>query len=299
MRHHAAVNFRGLSYTALMQTEQEVVSAWRASAPFWEKHREIIRQMFAPVTQALIDDGLIGGGNRVLDIATGPGEPALSIAALVGSQGKVFGIDPAPEMVDAARRATDHLGFRNAQFEVAPADRLPFPADVFDAVVSRFGVMFFPSPVDGVREMLRVLKPGGKLALAVWHFAENNPFHYAVARVIERFVVSPPPAPDAPDAFRFASPGKLRGVLAEAGAMSPSERLLQFTIQASTSVEDFWTLRSEMSEKLREKLATLSREQLLEVKRQVLEALREYATERGMSFPAEVLIVTGSKSHRA
>jgi ubiquinone/menaquinone biosynthesis C-methylase UbiE len=79
-------------------------------------------------------------------------------------------------MVDAARRATDHLGFRNAQFEVASADRL---ADTFDAVVSRFGVMFFSSPIDGVREMLRVLKPGRKLALAVWHFAEKNLFHFA------------------------------------------------------------------------------------------------------------------------
>src|SRR5215468_12003364 len=217
MRHHAAVNFRGLSYTALMQTEQEVVSAWRASAPFWEKHREIIRQMFAPVTQALIDDGLIGGGNRVLDIATGPGEPALSIAALVGSQGKVFGIDPAPEMVDAARRAADHLGFRNAQFEVAPADRLPFPADVFDAVVSRFGVMFFPSPVDGVREMLRVLKPGGKLALAAWGLPERNPFHYVVADVLDRYVPEEPVPPDSPDAFRFAVTGKLLKVLNAAG----------------------------------------------------------------------------------
>ncbi len=89
-----------------MQPDQEVIGAWRDSAPFWEKHREIIRQMFAPVTQALVEDGLIGSGHAVLDIATGPGEPALSIAALVGSEGKVFGIDPAPEMVEAARRAT-------------------------------------------------------------------------------------------------------------------------------------------------------------------------------------------------
>jgi ubiquinone/menaquinone biosynthesis C-methylase UbiE len=279
-----------------MQSDQEVINAWRDSAPFWEKHREIIRQMFAPVTQALVEDGLIGSGHAVLDIATGPGEPALTIAALVGPEGKVFGIDPAPEMVEAARRATDPLGFRNAQFDVASADRLPFPADTFDAVVSRFGVMFFPSPVDAVREMLRVLKPGRKLALAVWHFADRNPFHYALWRVIERYADSPPPGPDAPDAFRFASPGKLRDVLAEAGAMAPSERLLQFKVQAPISVEDFWTLRCEMSEKLREKVAMLSREQLTEVKRQALKALRGYSTERGMSFPAEVLIVSGTKN---
>jgi ubiquinone/menaquinone biosynthesis C-methylase UbiE len=279
-----------------MKPDQEVTSVWRDSAPFWEKHREIIQQMFAPVTHALVEDGLISGGHTVLDVATGPGEPALTLAALVGAEGKVLGIDPAPEMVEAARRATDHLGFRNAQFDVASADRLPFPADTFDAVVSRFGVMFFPSPVDAVREMLRVLKPGRKLALAVWHLAERNPFFYTLSRVIERYVDSPPSAPDAPDPFRFASPGKLRDVLAEAGAMAPSERLLQFTVQAPISVEDFWILRCEMSEKLREKVAMLSREQLPEVKREALDALRGYSTDRGMSFPAEVLIVSGTKN---
>ena len=290
---------RAAAILALMQPDQAVIDGWSGAAPFWEKHREIIRQMFAPVTQALIEDVLIRSRHAVLDIATGPGEPALSLAALVGPKGKVFGIDPVPEMVAAARRATNHLGLKNAQFEVAFADHLPFQADTFDAVVSRFGVMFYPSPIDAVREMLRVLKPGRKLGLAVWHFPDRNPFHHTLQRVIERYVDSPAPAPDAPDAFRFASPGRLRDVLAQAGAMAPSERLLQFTIQAPVSVEDFWTLRCEMSEKLREKAAMLSMEQLTEVKRQSLEALRGYSTDRGMSFPAQVLIVSGTKSRPA
>src|ERR1700736_952504 len=178
-----------------MQPDEETLSAWRDSAPFWEKPRETIRQVLAPVTQAPVEDTGIGPGHSVLDIATGPGEPAWTIAVIVGPEGKVFGIDPAPEMVDAARRATDHLGFRNAKFEVASADPLPFLADTFDAVVSRFGVMFFPSPVAGVREMLRVLKPGRELSLAVWHFADRNPFFYTLSRVMERFVDSPPLAP--------------------------------------------------------------------------------------------------------
>jgi SAM-dependent methyltransferase len=279
-----------------MQPDQALIDGWSGSAPYWEKHREIIRQMFAPVTQALIEDALIGSRHAVLDIATGPGEPALTVAALVGPEGKVFGIDPVQEMVAAARRATDHLGFRNAQFDVAFADPLPFPADTFDAVVSRFGVMFFPSPVDAVLEMVRVLKPGRKLALAVWHFEERNPFFDTLQRVIERYVDSPPPVPDAPDPFRFANPGKLRDVLGEAGVMAPSERLLQFTIEAPISAEEFWTLRCEMSEKLREKLAMLSSEQVVEVKRRSLEALRKYSTDLGMSFPAEVLMVSGTKS---
>ena len=278
-----------------MQPDQEVINRWSASAPFWEKHGEIIRQMFAPITQALVEDAQIGSQHAVLDIAMGPGEPALSVAALVGPEGKIFGIDPIPEMVAAARRAADRLGLKNAQFEVAFADQLPFSDDTFDAVISRFGVMFFPSPIDGVREMLRVLRPGRKLALAVWHFAERNPFHYTLSRVIDRYVESPPLAPDAPDAFRFARPGMLAEVLTEAGAMAPSERLLQFKIQAPISAEDYWTLRCEMSEKLREKIAMLSKEQVTEVKRQVLDALREFSTDRGMSFPAEVLIVSGAK----
>jgi SAM-dependent methyltransferase len=278
-----------------MQPDQEVLNRWSGSAPFWEKHHEIIRQMFAPITQALVEDAQIGSQRSVLDIATGPGEPALSLAALVGPNGKVFGVDPVPEMVAAARRAAVRHQTKNVQFDVAFADRLPFPADTFDAVVSRFGVMFFPSPVDAVREMLRVLKPGKKLALAVWHFAERNPFHYSLSRIVDRYVPSPPPAPDAPDAFRFAAPGKLREVLSEAGAVAATERLLQFTIQAPSSVGDFLTLRLEMSDKLSEKISALSKEQVTEVKRQTLESLREYSTNQGMSFPAEVLIVSGAK----
>jgi len=86
--------------------------------------------------------------------------------------------------------------------------------------------MFFPSPVDSVRECLRVLKPGGRIALAVWHFAERNPFHYNVSEVVERYVDSPPPDPDAPDTFRFAKLGKLQAVLSSAGVAAPSDRLI-------------------------------------------------------------------------
>jgi SAM-dependent methyltransferase len=282
-----------------MQPDQAIINGWCSAAPFWEKHREVIREMFAPVGHALADDAQVGNRHAVLDVATGPGEPALSLAALVGPEGRVVGVDPIPEMVAAARRATDRLGIANAQFEVAFADQLPFPAATFDAVVSRFGVMFFPSPVDAVREMLRVLKPGGKLALAVWYAPERNPFFYTLQRVIERYVDSPPPAPDAPDAFRFASPGKLQDVLRDAGAIDVSERPLHFTIHAPVTVEDFWTLRCEMSEKIREKVATLSSEQLTEGKRLALEAFREHSTERGLSFPAEVLLVSGTKRRPA
>jgi hypothetical protein len=146
---------------------------------------------------------------------------------------------------------------------------------------------------------LRVLKPGHKLALAVWHTIETNPYFYSTQQIVERYVAPPPPDPDALDAFRFAAPGKLRNILREAGAIAPSERLFPFTIHAPVSLEDFWTLRCETSEKLRELVAVLTSEQLAEVKRESLEALRQYSDDRGMSFPAEVLIVSGTKARPA
>jgi len=278
-----------------MEREQEAIKRWTGSAPFWEKHREIIRHMFAPVTDALVEEAQIGSGNAVLDIATGPGEPALTMASLVGAQGKIFGIDPIQGMIDGARREASRLALKNIQFDVAFADHLPFPADTFDAVVSRFGVMFFPSPLDAVREMLRVLKPGRKLVMAVWHFAARNPFHYSLSRVVDQYVDTPPLAPDALDAFRYAAPGRLLEILKEAGVTAPTERLVQFTIDAPMSVEDFWALRLEMSEKLREKINVLPPERMTELKRQTLESIREYSTDRGISFPAEILLVSGAK----
>jgi SAM-dependent methyltransferase len=183
----------------------------------------------------------------------------------------------------------------NVRFEVAAADSLPFLDDHFDAVISRFGVMFFPSPVNGIREMLRVLKPGRTMALAVWHYLDNNPFHSCLSRIVDRFAPEPELPPDAPEAFRFATPGKLRSIVGEAGARDVSERLFHFSIDAPLTVEEFWNLRCDMSAKLRQRLAALSTEASIELKKQALDAFRSNVKGAGVSFPAEVLIVSGRK----
>jgi SAM-dependent methyltransferase len=250
--------------------------------------------MFGPITGALIQDAAVAPGFNVLDVGTGPGEPALSAARIVGKTGNVCGIDPAPEMIAAARRAAGGQGIDNVRFEVSSADNLPFAPDTFDAMVSRFAIMFFPSPIKGVEEILRVLKPTARAAFAVWSHEGNNPFHYVFSRVMERYVDSPPPAEDS-DPYRFAASGKLRAILDQAGALDTTERLFRFRIEAPLSVEAFWDLRSEMSDKFRSKLAMLSPETRQEARLQVFDGLREYADEKGMSFPAEVLIVGGKK----
>jgi SAM-dependent methyltransferase len=274
---------------------KEVIGQWSESAPYWEKYRPVIVEMFAPVSQALIEDAAIAKGNSVLDVATGPGEPALTIADLLGPEGTVVGTDVAPEMVEAARREASRRKLQNARFEVAFTDSLPFPADTFDAAVSRFGVMFFPSPLDCLRDVLRVLKPGGRIAVAVWYLAEKNPFDYLITRVVDRYVQPAAPKPGATDMFRFAKPGGLLALLSSAGATAASERVLQFSIRAGLSAEEFWTIRSEMSEKLRTKLAPLDGSQREALKRDAIEAIRAYSTENGISIPAEVLIVRARK----
>lgn len=266
------------------------------AAEYWEKHRATIRGMFHPVTEALIDEARIAPGETVLDVATGSGEPALTIAEVVGPSGLVVGIDPLPGMIAAAEGAANKQHFfENARFQVASADHVPFEDDRFDAVVSRFGIMFFPSPVECVRELLRVVKPSRRIAFAVWGYLERNPFHNVLAHVVDRYFPPAPRAPDAPEPFRFAEPGKLLSVLNKAGAAQTSERTLQFNIEVPFAGEEFWTLRMDMAEKLRTKLSSLSEEKFAEIQREVFEDLALYSAGSGVSFPAEVLIVSATK----
>jgi hypothetical protein len=114
--------------------------------------------------------------------------------------------------------------------------------------------------------------------------------------VFDRFVESPKQDPDAPDAFRFAVPGKLAGILANAGAENVIERRLNFQIEERISFEQFWQLRTEMSETLRERMAGLTPAQLPTIKQAVADAARRYFVSGTMSFPAEALIVSGRRS---
>jgi ubiquinone/menaquinone biosynthesis C-methylase UbiE len=275
---------------------ENVVEQWRESAKYWAKHSDTIRTMFMPLTRALVEHAGIHEGPSVLDVAGGPGEPSLTIAGIVGPKGSVTCTDAVPEMVDTARREAQRRGITNVEFRQCTADALPFPSNSFDVSVSRLGAMFFPDPVAGIREMLRVTKPGGSLALAVWHKSELNPFCYVVTGVIDRHINPGAIDPDAPNAFRFAEPGKLAGVMAEAGASDVKEHVVKFNIEAPISPLQFWTMRSQTSDTLREKLAKLPADEQAQITGEIEQAVKEFFPANQMRFPAQMIVVTGRKS---
>lgn len=273
----------------------DTLREWRESAKYWETHARTIRTMFAPITSAMIEEAGIIEGDAVLDVAGGPGEPSLTIAEKVGPEGFVMCTDAVAEMVAAAQAEAARRGVKNIQFQQCLADSLPFEGNSFDAAVSRLGVMFFPDPVAALREILHVVKPEGALSLAVWHESDANPFAYIVTDVVSRHTTTQPADPDAPGAFRFAEPGKLVRVLTEAGAVNVRERLLTFRIEAPVSREEFWEMRSGTSGTLREKLDAMPADLRLKIGNEVKEAVAEFFPDEQMSFPAQMLIVSGDK----
>ena len=277
---------------------EDTLRDWSETAKYWTRHRHTIRTMFAPLTHALIEQAGIVARQSVLDVAGGAGEPSLTIAETVGPQGSVMCTDPIAEMVAAAEADARERGLTNVQFRVCTADALPFADQGFDVAVSRLGAMFFPDPLAALKEMLRVTRPGGRVALAVWHKSELNPFCYLITDVVSRHVDSPPADPDAPNAFRFAEEGKLARILETAGAENVAERVVKFDLAAPISPEGFWTLRSETSETLRTKLHNLSVEQSRQIADEVTEAIREFFPEGHMNFPTQMLILTGTKIDR-
>ena len=276
--------------------QKKALDAWETSARYWDKYRALIAQMFAPLTSGLVEEARIGIGQNVLDIGGGSGEPSLTISCIVGPTGSVMYTDPVAGMVETAQAEAGRRGLTNIQFRQCSADDLPFPDKTFDLAIGRLSAMFFVDPVRAIREALRVVRNDGCVSFAVWAPKEVNPFFSTVNDVFDRFVESSTEDPDAPDAFRFAAPGKLAGILENAGAKNVIERQLNFQIEAAISFDQFWQLRTEMSETLREKMAGLAPAQLPTIKQAVADAAQRYFVSGKMSFPAEALIVSGKKS---
>jgi SAM-dependent methyltransferase len=250
--------------------------------------------MFAPITTALIEASGITDDQSVLDVAGGAGEPSITISEAVGASGSVICTDAVAQMVATARNEAHLAGASNIGFAQCVGESLPFAAGTFDAVVCRLGVMLFPDPASAIREMLRVVKPGRTVSVAVWRHQKSNPFFYVVADVVSRYVESPREDPNAPGAFRFTELGKLARLFTECGADRVNERVLDFEMEAPITPKQFWELRTELSDSLRGKVASLSAEQVQRVAAEVEEAGNPFYGAGRMRFPGQVLIVTAT-----
>jgi ubiquinone/menaquinone biosynthesis C-methylase UbiE len=274
----------------------EVLQAWEKSSRYWNKHQALIEKMYAPLTQALIEEAHIVAGQSVLDIGGGAGEPSLTIAGVAGSSGSVTFTDPTAGMVYASRAEAERRGLKNIEFHQAGAEKLPFADNSFDVAVGRLSSMFFSDVSGALREILRVLRPGGRLAFLVWAEREFNPFFTVITEVLNQFVPAEPEDEDAPTAFRFARPGKLLKLVEQAGAVSVRERTLKFDTEAQVDISEFWEFRTEMSDTFRTKLAKLPPAEVSAAREAIIKASAVYFENGGMKFPSEVLIVSGRKA---
>lgn len=278
------------------ENADEVLQAWETSSQYWNKHQALIEKMYAPMTRALIEEAQIVSGQSILDIGGGAGEPSLTIAGVVGPSGQVTFTDPTAGMVKASREEAERRGLKNIVFHQSGAERLPFANDNFNAAVGRLSAMFFSDAPGALREVLRVVKPGGRVAFLVWAGREFNPFFTVISQVLDKFVPAEPEDEDAPTAFRFARPGKLAKLVEEAGAVAVKERTLKFATEAPIDIAQFWELRTEMSDAYRTKLAKLAPDEVSAVRDAVLKVSAAYFHNGSMRFPSQVLIVSGIKT---
>lgn len=141
---------------------------WNNLSSGWDRWYGLFESGAAPVTHRLLDRAALVEGSRVLDLGSGTGQPALDAALLVGAKGSVVGTDQAGDMLGAARRQAGELGLDNTQFLEVDAEQLDFEDASFDAVTSRFSLMFLPDADAVLRTAHRLLRPGGVLTAAVW-----------------------------------------------------------------------------------------------------------------------------------
>ena len=182
---------------------------WGRAAVGWERRREDLQRGAAPVSHWMLDQLRLQPGHRVLELAAGPADTGLLAAELVRPAGGVIITDQAEEMVDVARRRAQELGIDNAEVKVMEAEWIDLPAGCVAGVLCRWGFMLLADPEAALRETRRVLRPGGRLALAAWDEPDRNPAMSVLGRVMVEQGLAERPQPGDPGPFAFAAPGRL------------------------------------------------------------------------------------------
>ena len=280
------------------QTPAQVIETqrqdWNRVATGWEKWDHLFDQNMTCLNHRLVADARLRSGQQVLDLGSGTGYPALLAAQVVGPAGGVLGIDLADQMLAAANRKAKKLGLANVEFRTGDVTELPFEGGCFDAVLSRFCLMFLPDLLKALGEIARVLKAGGYLAAAVWSTPDKNPFLRIPLDTIKQFIELPPPDPDAPGLFRLAKPGDLAALARDAGLLFVSEE--EFTAEVRfASSRDYYDSLMDMAAPLQNLFAKLSADHKQGAEQRIVADADAYPRDGTVALPIAVRFVTMRK----
>ena len=225
-----------------MKTEEyrsATYDLWQAMAAGWDRERTAMWDATRQVSERLLDVLELQAGQTVLELAAGTGETGLAAARRVQPGGRAILTDFAPNMVDAARRAAEEHELDGTEVRLMDAERMDLADDSVDAVLCRFGYMLMPDPPAALAETRRVLRDGGRLALAVWDAREHNPWAAVPGRALLEKTGAPPPDPDAPHMFYLADRDRLRALLGEAGFSDPRPEEVEVPWRFA-GFDDYW-----------------------------------------------------------
>jgi len=259
-----------------------------------EKWKAKSAAMGRDVTDALVEYAAPQPGMKILDLASGTGEPAISLATRIGHTGHVTALDLSSDLLQiAARRAAERKlpNFATCQ---ADAHSLPFPDDSFDLATSRFGVMFFADSQKALRELRRVLKPGARACFLVWG-PFDQPYWASMMGVVASHVEGAPLATGGPDPFKFAQTGSLSRVLEDAGFSKIEEETITVPWTWPGTAEEVWEQARAVSTPFLPMLQRVPAEKWADVNRDVHAAINRYRAGNVIKFGAEVVLAAGTK----
>lgn len=220
---------------------------WKSAAEGWRRRDELLRKGAAPVTERMLGLSGITSGSRVLDIASGTGEPAITAAQIVGESGQVIGTDLVDEMLVVAREKTTSMNLPNIEFHCIDAELLDYPAESFDATTIRWGLMFMPQPLDCLTATHKALKQNGRICLACWAAPEKNPFISVLLKTLSQYMDIPVPVPGTPGIFSFADPERLHNVLASAGFYNIELEEMEIDVIEVEDGKAYWEAISDLA----------------------------------------------------
>ena len=275
------------------QVKEQQREAWNQVSTGWKKWDALTMEFIRPMGEEMIRQLRLQGQEEVLDIASGTGEPGLTIAGKV-PKGKVIATDISEDMLDIAKENADKRGIGNFQVQVTDACSLPFPDQSFDCISCRFGFMFFPDMELAAKEMARVLKPGGRIALSIWGPPEKNFWVMAMMGPLMKSLQMAPPPPDAPGIFRCAEPGTMEAILSKAGFKKLVEKEVSSFMKCE-SAEMYWEMMTEIAAPVRTALAQAEPALRDKLRDEVIQDLKAKNPEGNIIIKSSAWVVSGER----